>query len=540
MNDTEKTSILIVDDRPENLLVLENLLESADLNIVKATSGNKALGLMLDYDFALVLLDVQMPDMDGFETAELMRSSEKIKGVPIVFITVLGKENKHIFKGYESGAVDYIFKPPDPYILKSKVDIFVELYKQRHALEESGETLRQTVVKLAKEISERKQAEKTIKQYSQELAFEKIYIENIVESILDSLIVVDPQIVITKVNKATLDLLGYTKDELIEQKLEIILDDAILSGNTGSIKDYETFLKPINGENIPVLVATSVLKDKEDKPIGTVVIARDMMESKYVKELETANRELKEATLQLVQAEKLTALGELTAGVAHELNQPLNGIKIISQSILRDIEKDRFEEEYIGQDLTDIVNLVNRMAEIINHMRIFTRRTEGMIEETIDINSVVEGPFKLLGQQLKNRNIEVIMELASDPLKIKGDPIRLEQVIMNLITNAKDALESSGKENMRLEIKTYQADEGQDAVTEVKDNGGGIPEDIQEKIFQPFFTTKEPGKGTGLGLSVSSKIIEEHKGRMELESKVGEGTTFRVILPVIGNLKLET
>lgn len=533
MNDTEKTSILIVDDRPENLLVLESLLESPDLNIVKATSGNKALGLMLDYDFALVLLDVQMPDMDGFETAELMRSSEKIKGVPIVFITALGKENKHIFEGYESGAVDYIFKPPDPYIVKSKVDIFVELYKQRHALEESGETLRQTVVKLAKEISERKQAEKTIKQYSQELAFEKIYIENIVESILDSLIVVDPQIVITKVNKATLDLLGYTKDELIEQKLEIILDDAILSGNTGSIKDYETFLKPINGENIPVLVATSVLKDKEDKPIGTVVIARDMMESKYVKELETANRELKEATLQLVQAEKLTALGELTAGVAHELNQPLNGIKIISQSILRDIEKDRFEEKYIGQDLTDIVNLVNRMAEIINHMRIFTRRTEGMIEETIDINTVVEGPFKLLGQQLKNSNIEVIMELAPDPLKIKGDPIRLEQVIMNLITNAKGGLESSGKENMRLEIKTYQADEGQDAVVEVKDNGGGIPEDIQEKIFQPFFTTKEPGKGTGLGLSVSSKIIEEHKGRMELESEVGEGTTFRVILPVI-------
>ncbi len=257
-----------------------------------------------------------------------------------------------------------------------------------------------------------------------------------------------------------------------------------------------------------------------------------------MKELEKANIELKEATVQLIQSEKLSALGELTAGVAHELNQPLNGIKIISQSMLRDIEKNRFEEEDVGDDLNEIVSQVNKMAEIIDDMRIYTRHTEGSSEEMIDINSVIEGPLKLLDQQLKNHNIEVLRELAPDLAKFAGDPIRLEQVFMNLITNARSALDGCGKENKRIEIRTYKADnhgstpDNAAVVVEVKDNGEGIPENLRDKIFQPFFTTKEPGKGTGLGLSVSNTIIEEHKGRFEMDSQVGEGTTFRVILPV--------
>ena len=194
----------------------------------------------------------------------------------------------------------------------------------------------------------------------------------------------------------------------------------------------------------------------------------------------------------------------------------------------------KFLLQNIGQDLTDIVNQVNKMAGIIDHMRVFTRQTEGKIDEMVDINDVVELPFVLLGQQLKNRNIEVIKEFASDLPRVMGNPIRLEQVLMNLITNARGAVENCGKEDKRIKIKTYQADSGQDVVAEVKDNGSGIPEELRVKIFQPFFTTKEAGQGTGLGLSVSSKIVEEHNGRIELESMVGEGTTFRIILPTAG------
>ncbi len=133
--DREKVNILLVDDRKENLIALEALLENPDLRIIKAESGNQALGLMLEFDFALVLLDVQMPEMDGFEVAELMRKKEKTRQIPIVFITAINKEEKYVFKGYEMGAVDYLFKPIDPTVLKSKVQVFLELHRKKLEME---------------------------------------------------------------------------------------------------------------------------------------------------------------------------------------------------------------------------------------------------------------------------------------------------------------------------------------------------------------------------------------------------------------------
>ncbi len=138
MNQIDNINILIVDDRPENLLVLESVLENMNCNIIKALSGNQALSLMLDYDFALVLLDVQMPDMDGFETAELMRSSARTRYIPVIFVTAISKEQKCIFKGYEVGAVDYLFKPIEPVILQSKVRVFIDLYNQKKIVEEQS------------------------------------------------------------------------------------------------------------------------------------------------------------------------------------------------------------------------------------------------------------------------------------------------------------------------------------------------------------------------------------------------------------------
>ena len=144
----KKYNILIVDDRPENLLTLEGILESPQLNIIKARSGNEALGLLLEYEVALVLMDVQMPGMDGFETAEIMRSSERTKHIPIIFVTAISKQRKHIFKGYETGAVDYLYKPLDLEILKSKIAAFIELFKYKSSLEETTAKLQKTVEQL--------------------------------------------------------------------------------------------------------------------------------------------------------------------------------------------------------------------------------------------------------------------------------------------------------------------------------------------------------------------------------------------------------
>ncbi|AJG99456.1 diguanylate cyclase domain-containing protein [Clostridium beijerinckii] len=154
MKQNNNTNILIVDDRQDNLLVLESLLEDMECNIIKATSGNEALSLMLDYEFALVLLDVQMPEMDGFETAEFMRMNSKTRYVPIIFVTAISKEKMCIFKGYEKGAVDYLFKPIEPIILQSKVRVFLELYNQKKLVEEQTKLLE---LKL-KELSDLKEA----------------------------------------------------------------------------------------------------------------------------------------------------------------------------------------------------------------------------------------------------------------------------------------------------------------------------------------------------------------------------------------------
>lgn len=154
MDSEHKIDILVVDDRPENLIVMEGILENSNLNIIKANSGAEALGFMLDYDFAIVLLDVQMPEMDGFETAEFMRKSEKTKDIPIIFVTAINYEKKSIAKGYDVGAVDYLFKPIDSIVLKSKVNVFVNLYIQKETIKKQAIMLEEKV----KELIELKEA----------------------------------------------------------------------------------------------------------------------------------------------------------------------------------------------------------------------------------------------------------------------------------------------------------------------------------------------------------------------------------------------
>jgi C4-dicarboxylate-specific signal transduction histidine kinase len=256
-------------------------------------------------------------------------------------------------------------------------------------------------------------------------------------------------------------------------------------------------------------------------------------------QLEEAHKKLKEKTAQMIQNEKMTALGELTASVAHELNQPLNVIKIIAQSQQRELDRDSFSKEELEDDLADVVGQVGKMAEIINHMRIYSRRSEGDPKRRVDLTELLEGVFRFIGQQLRNHNIRLEKDYSEDLPEVKGDPVRLEQVFMNLITNARNTLDETDQPEKILKIRSF-ALSAQDSpfecptsVVEVEDNGPGVPEEIREKIFEPFFTTREPGKGTGLGLSVSREVVVEHGGDIELETEKGGPTVFRVILPSV-------
>ena len=313
-------------------------------------------------------------------------------------------------------------------------------------------------------------------------------------------------------------ILFFTSSGDIENKVK---------GFTSGAVDYIT--KPFVAAEVKARVHAHLqIKQMQQERLSRLEEEKQSMTEKF----KHADQKLKDFTAQLIQTEKMAAIGEITAGVAHELKQPLNVMKIICQSIVKDIEKNRFDLESAKLDLPELINQMNRMAQIIDHMRVFSRRTVGTTIEELNINEAIDSVFVFLGQQLLNHNVAVEKQYAADLPKIKGDPIRLEQVFMNLLTNARQALMSSGKKSMKVQIKTYLSQDQKKVIVEFKDNGPGIPLEIREKIFEAFFTTKEAGEGTGLGLSTAKKIVEEHGGKIEVESTLGEWTNFRVTLPI--------
>ncbi len=245
-----------------------------------------------------------------------------------------------------------------------------------------------------------------------------------------------------------------------------------------------------------------------------------------------------QAEAQLIQASKMATLGEMSAGMAHELNQPLNAIRIGSDLIKKMVARGQsLDPELAGKVSGEIGAQVERAANIINHLREFGRKSDLDELEKVNINKPINDVFTVLGQQLKLRQIKVNLDLDENIPPILGVRNRLEQVFINLVMNARDAIEE--KREMThgeapegvLSIRSYM--EAGKVVAVVRDNGNGMPESVKEKIFEPFFTTKEITKGTGLGLSISYGIIKDYEGAIEVESMAGSGTIFKISFPAL-------
>lgn len=267
-------------------------------------------------------------------------------------------------------------------------------------------------------------------------------------------------------------------------------------------------------------------------PLGeqlAIAIENARLHGEMERKVEERTRALKQAQAQLIQSGKLAAVGTLAAGVAHELNQPLMIIRGYAQELLGDR---RITDEEIRDDLWRIEAQTTRMTAIINHLRDFSRESKGRREVT-DLNRLVREALAFLGQQLTTQDIAVVRELDPALPPVLADPLQIEQVLLNLITNARDAIEATGMG--AITIRTDVVSGGRVALS-VTDTGPGIPADIRTRIFDPFFTTKEVGKGTGLGLSICHGIVEEHGGELRMESPVadGRGARFTMILPQAG------
>ncbi|MDO9109936.1 MAG: ATP-binding protein, partial [Desulfatirhabdiaceae bacterium] len=243
-----------------------------------------------------------------------------------------------------------------------------------------------------------------------------------------------------------------------------------------------------------------------------------------------------ETEQQFIQASKMATLGEMATGVAHELNQPLSVIKTASSFFIRKISRhEKLDDDILINMLGKIDSNVDRASRIIGHMRLFARKSEGKLEK-IQVNDILEKAFEIFSQQLKVRGIDVQWQIEKNLPQVMGDPGRLEQVFINLLLNARDAIEEKWGDGAsatnreaeeggkRIMLKTWKTDKM--VGIEIQDTGKGIPVTVQDKIFEPFFTTKEVGKGTGLGLSISYGIIKECGGDIQVRSEEGEGASF--------------
>ena len=297
---------------------------------------------------------------------------------------------------------------------------------------------------------------------------------------------------------------------LVFMLLFMITTAYLISGNiVGSIVRFESYAQRIAAGDFTPITPSRRYRD-EFTDLGLAI--NHMMV------------ELRKHEAMLIQAHKMRAIGTLTAGVAHELNNPLNNISITVHMLLEDFEEldDVERKDMLG----DVVKEVGRAKKIVSNLLDFTRESETKLED-LDLVRLVEGTISLVGNQIKIAGIKVELSVADDRPSIVGDSQQLQQVFLNLILNAVQASSRGGK----IQVLVHPSDEPGHLAVKVIDYGTGIPEHHLHRIFDPFFTTKAKGKGTGLGLSVSRGIVAKHDGRMLVDSKVGRGTVFTVVLP---------
>jgi len=251
-------------------------------------------------------------------------------------------------------------------------------------------------------------------------------------------------------------------------------------------------------------------------------------------EMQQREQELRDKQEQLVQAGKLATLGELTTGVAHELNNPLNNTGLFVGNAIDFIELGVPDKGPIVRELRHALQQVGKATEIISHLRTFGRAAP-VSREPISVKQVIDRALALMREQLRLRQIEVMVDLGSEETVVMANPIQLEQVFINLLTNARDAVADSLRKAIRISSSVGPA------AVEVAfaDSGPGIPPGLEQRIFDPFFTTKEVGKGTGLGLSITYGIVKEHGGTISVVSRPGEGATFLIHLPLATQVRGE-
>ncbi len=564
----EKVSILIVDDRPDKLLAHETVLAELDQNLVRARSGKEALRCLLQQDFAVILLDVNMPGMDGFETASLIRQRQRSETTPIIFISAVNDTENHVSRGYSLGAVDYILTPVVPEILRAKIAVFVDLFKKteqvKRQAEERAKLIREQAARAEAEAREERLAflAEASNVLAGSLELEETFhnLAHLVVPRLADFCIID----IAEENGTLRQVAVAHRDPSQESKLHELA--AQYPSNTtarhGGTRVFQTGKSEIRC-NVDEKVLTEMFERVEDREllrrlapssyIAVPLRARDRILGAITMvnitagrpcgphELSLAEELAQRAALALDNAGLYKAAQEarteseranlakdrFLAMLSHELRTPLTPVLT---SVLAIEGGDDLSEE-TRASLQMIRRNVELEARLIDDLLDLTRISKGKVQlslELVDAHLLLHNALEICQGEIRGKNLALNLDLAATKVDLLADPARLQQIFWNLLKNAVKFTPDGG----HLALSTSNDVEGQLRVS-VSDSGLGIDADSLPKMFKAFEQGERPRLGgLGLGLAISKALVETHHGRISAESEGrGKGATFTVFFP---------
>jgi len=521
--DAAQATILIVDDEPDNRFALSHVLAELEQRIVEASSGEDALRFLLREECAVILLDANMPGIDGYATAELIRRRERSRHIPIIFVSAIDKDDEHIARAYAMGAVDYVFKPVDPVILRSKISVLVDLYLKSEEVRRQAQLERMLQEENLRIRQEKLDTERQLRQ-----------IEERQTAIVRSLPIVlysarlkgrfsGPRFV----SEGTAQAIGFPAARFVEDpdlwperihpedRERVLTDVATLPASGGMSVEYRWICA--DGSQRWFLDRAVLIRDHDGRPPEIFGSCLDITDRRQIEQ-------------QLFQAQKMEAVGQLTGGIAHDFNNMLTVVIGNLDALARALRGTGRNFGRAEMALTGALSC----AELTRRLLAFARR-QPLQPSPVHLGQMCRNVAKLLGRTLGER---ICIDIKGEPnlWPVLADPAQVESSLINLAVNARDAMTEGG--TLTIETSNVSA-HGEDAevpagdfvLLSVTDTGVGMTAEVLERAVEPFFTTKNLGHGTGLGLSMVYGFVKQSGGHVKIESAPNRGTRVKLYLP---------